>query len=44
MQKRENSLIAVESTLGWTLGRPIEGLPCKNSEPMLSTVRIDPVT
>lgn len=34
----------VESTLGWIVGGPIEGLPCKNTQSMLSTVRIDPVT
>ncbi|XP_068750875.1 uncharacterized protein [Montipora capricornis] len=35
---------AVESTLGWIVGGPIEGLPCKNTQSMLSTVRINPVT
>ncbi|XP_068726558.1 uncharacterized protein [Montipora capricornis] len=38
------ALTAVESTLGRIAGGPIEGLPCKNTQSMLSTVRIDPVT
>ena len=45
-KKREttNAPTAVESTLRWTVGGPIEGLTCKNTQSMLSTVRIDPVT
>lgn len=35
---------AVESTLGWIVGGPIEGLSSKNTQSMLSTVCIDPVT
>ncbi|XP_022800794.1 uncharacterized protein LOC111338561 [Stylophora pistillata] len=35
---------AVESKLGWILGGPIEDLPSKNTQSMLSTVCIDPVT
>ena len=35
---------AVESTLGWIVGGTIDSLPCKNTQSMLSTVRIDPVT
>lgn len=35
---------AVESILGWIVGGPTEGLPCKNSQLMLSVVHIDPVT
>ena len=35
---------AVESTLEWIVGGPIEGLPCKNTQSMLSSVQIDPVT
>ena len=35
---------AVESTLAWIVGGPIEGLPCKSTQSMLSTERIDPVT
>ena len=35
---------AVESRLGWIVGGTIDGLPCKNTQSMLSTVRIDPVT
>ncbi|PFX23105.1 Fibropellin-1 [Stylophora pistillata] len=34
---------AVESTLGWIVGGPIEGLPSKNTQSMLSNVCIDPV-
>ena len=34
---------AVESTLESIVGGPIEGLPCKNTQSMLFTVRIDPV-
>ena len=46
MQERGNrsSSHTVESTLGWIVGGPIEGLPCKNTQSMLSAVRIDPVT
>lgn len=35
---------AVESTLGWIVGGPIESLSSKNTQSMLSTVCIDPVT
>ena len=35
---------AVESTLEWIVGGPIEGLPCKTTQSMLSSVQIDPVT
>ncbi|PFX22472.1 Y-box factor-like [Stylophora pistillata] len=35
---------AVESTLGWIVGGPIEGLSSKSTQSMLSTVCIDPVT
>ena len=39
-----NTPTAVESTLGWIVAGPIEGLPGKNTKSMLSTVHIDPVT
>ena len=39
-----NPPTAVESILGWIVGGPVEGLPCKNTQSMLSVVRIDPVT
>ena len=45
-KKREttNAPTEVESTLGWIIGGPIEGLPCKNTQSMFSVVRTDPVT